>query len=62
MTNSEGGVVDDEGDGIYGVVVPNDAATLVIIDRSSNEPKVLLGRRNRRHKFTPGKFVFPGAP
>jgi 8-oxo-dGTP pyrophosphatase MutT (NUDIX family) len=40
--------------------VPRDAATLMLIDRSGSEPKVLLGRRHASHKFMPGKFVFPG--
>jgi 8-oxo-dGTP pyrophosphatase MutT (NUDIX family) len=40
--------------------VPRDAATLMLIDRSGPEPKVLLGRRHQNHKFMPGKFVFPG--
>jgi 8-oxo-dGTP pyrophosphatase MutT (NUDIX family) len=40
--------------------VPRDAATLMLIDRSGAEPKVLLGRRHASHKFMPGKFVFPG--
>lgn len=39
---------------------PRDAATLIIIDRAGAQPKVLLGRRHARHKFMPGKFVFPG--
>ena len=39
---------------------PRDAATLMLIDRSSSKPKVLLGRRHAGHKFMPGKFVFPG--
>ncbi len=39
---------------------PRDAATLMLIDRSGAEPKVLLGRRHANHKFMPGKFVFPG--
>jgi 8-oxo-dGTP pyrophosphatase MutT (NUDIX family) len=42
------------------VVRPKDAATLILVDRSSAEPKVLLGRRHANHKFMPGKFVFPG--
>jgi 8-oxo-dGTP pyrophosphatase MutT (NUDIX family) len=40
--------------------VPRDAATLMLIDRSGPDPKVLLGRRHAGHKFMPGKFVFPG--
>lgn len=39
---------------------PRDSATLILLDRSNNEPKVLLGRRHERHRFLPGKFVFPG--
>jgi len=39
---------------------PKDSATLILIDRSGAVPKVLLGRRHSRHKFVPGKFVFPG--
>ena len=39
---------------------PRDAATLIVIDRSGPEPKVLMGRRHEGHVFMPGKFVFPG--
>lgn len=39
---------------------PRDSATLILIDRSATMPKVLLGRRHERHRFLPGKFVFPG--
>jgi 8-oxo-dGTP pyrophosphatase MutT (NUDIX family) len=39
---------------------PRDSATLILIDRSEAVPKVLLGRRHERHRFMPGKFVFPG--
>lgn len=41
-------------------VRPRDSATLILIDRAESTPKVLLGRRHERHKFLPGKFVFPG--
>jgi len=41
-------------------VRPRDAATLILLDRSSGIPKVLMGRRHAGHKFMPGKFVFPG--
>ena len=41
-------------------VRPKDAATLILVDRSGGVPKVLLGKRHARHKFMPGKFVFPG--
>src|ERR1700726_4306406 len=44
----------------YPNVKPRDAATLILIDRTESVPKVLLGRRHERHRFMPGKFVFPG--
>jgi 8-oxo-dGTP pyrophosphatase MutT (NUDIX family) len=40
-------------------VRPKDAATLIIVKRDL-EPKILLGKRSLKHKFMPGKFVFPG--
>lgn len=39
---------------------PRDAATIMLIDRAGQKPKVLMGRRHAGHKFMPGKFVFPG--
>jgi 8-oxo-dGTP pyrophosphatase MutT (NUDIX family) len=39
---------------------PRDAATLIVVDRSSAEPKVLLGKRHAGLKFMAGKYVFPG--
>ena len=39
---------------------PRDAATLMLIDRSGNVPKVLLGKRHGGHAFMPDKFVCPG--
>ncbi|MFA6265156.1 MAG: NUDIX hydrolase [Pseudolabrys sp.] len=39
---------------------PRDAATIMLVDRSGPQAKVLLGRRHDSHKFMPGKFVFPG--
>ncbi|KAB2911299.1 MAG: NUDIX domain-containing protein [Hyphomicrobiaceae bacterium] len=39
---------------------PRDAATLIIVDGSSGEPRVLLGRRRPDMVFMPGRFVFPG--
>lgn len=41
------------------VVKPKDAATLIIV-RQGDEPRLLLGKRSMKHKFMPGKFVFPG--
>jgi len=39
---------------------PRDAATLIIVDGSSGEPRVLLGRRRLDMVFMPGRYVFPG--
>jgi 8-oxo-dGTP pyrophosphatase MutT (NUDIX family) len=39
---------------------PKPAATLIILDHTGKESKVLMGRRHHGHKFMPGKFVFPG--
>ena len=60
MTTIAREIIDGERDGFHATVAPNDAATLIIVDRSTAEPKVLLGRRNAHHVFLPGKFVFPG--
>jgi 8-oxo-dGTP pyrophosphatase MutT (NUDIX family) len=39
---------------------PKDAATLILVDRSTSTPKVLVGKRHEKVVFMPGKFVFPG--
>jgi 8-oxo-dGTP pyrophosphatase MutT (NUDIX family) len=39
---------------------PRDAATLIIVDRSGREPRILMGRRRMDQVFMPGKYVFPG--
>jgi len=44
---------------------PRDAATLIVVDRSSDaaaerEPRILMGHRSGRHVFMPNTFVFPG--
>src|SRR5499427_2919820 len=39
---------------------PRDAATLIIVDAASGEPRVLLGRRREDLAFMPGRYVFPG--
>lgn len=36
------------------------AATLILIDRSGRQPRVLMGRRSPSVRFMPNKFVFPG--
>jgi len=39
---------------------PRDAATLLIVDTTSGEARVLLGRRRPDMVFMPGRYVFPG--
>jgi 8-oxo-dGTP pyrophosphatase MutT (NUDIX family) len=39
---------------------PADAATMLILDHSGRQPRVLMGKRHPGHKFMPGKYVFPG--
>jgi 8-oxo-dGTP pyrophosphatase MutT (NUDIX family) len=39
---------------------PRDAATLIIIEGSGSDARVLMGKRHSGHKFMPGKYVFPG--
>lgn len=41
-------------------VRPRDAASLVLIDTSGDEPRVLMGKRHKKMKFVPDAFVFPG--
>lgn len=39
---------------------PRDSATLMLLDRSGDVVRVLMGRRHSKHAFMPGRFVFPG--
>jgi 8-oxo-dGTP pyrophosphatase MutT (NUDIX family) len=46
-------------------LTPRDAATLIVVDRSTDaaaerEPRILMGHRSGRHVFMPNTFVFPG--
>ena len=41
-------------------VKPRDAATLILLRRDAEAPRVLMGRRHRSHSFMPDKWVFPG--
>lgn len=39
---------------------PRDASTLIILDTSGGEPRILFGKRRMDQVFQPGKYVFPG--
>ncbi|MGI9525233.1 MAG: hypothetical protein ACR2PG_26685, partial [Hyphomicrobiaceae bacterium] len=39
---------------------PRDAATVIIVDGGSSDPRILMGRRRHDQVFMPGKYVFPG--
>ena len=41
-------------------VKPRDAASLVFVDDSGVEPRILMGKRHAKMKFIPDAFVFPG--
>lgn len=41
-------------------VRPKNAATMILVRRDAAKPRVLMGRRNNRHTFMPGLWVFPG--
>ena len=39
---------------------PRDSSTLIIVDASSGDPRILMGKRRLDQVFMPGKYVFPG--
>jgi 8-oxo-dGTP pyrophosphatase MutT (NUDIX family) len=39
---------------------PRDAATLILLRFDDDSTRILMGKRHEKHKFMPGKFVFPG--
>jgi len=41
-------------------VRPRDAASLIVVDSSGPEPRVLMGKRLARASFIPSAYVFPG--
>lgn len=44
----------------YTAIVPKDAASLILLDRTLKGSYVLMGKRHERHVFMPDTFVFPG--
>ncbi|WP_454287393.1 NUDIX hydrolase [Rhizobium arsenicireducens] len=39
---------------------PRDAASILLVDRTSSVPRVLMGKRGSAHVFMPNLYVFPG--
>lgn len=39
---------------------PKDAASLILIDRSGGDFRILMGKRSSSHAFMPDTYVFPG--
>ncbi len=44
----------------HALVRPRPAASLLIVDRSAGQLRVLMGQRSTRHAFFPQTYVFPG--
>ncbi len=44
----------------YGYVRPKNASTMILIDGPKDNPRILMGKRNKKLKFMPGALVFPG--
>ncbi len=42
------------------VLKPKDSATLILVRRQRNAPRILMGQRAGGHAFMPNKYVFPG--
>jgi 8-oxo-dGTP pyrophosphatase MutT (NUDIX family) len=60
LTDTANALGGDEHEPIHPTLRPRDAATLILIDRAQEKPRVLFGRRHHGHTFMPGKFVYPG--
>ena len=50
----------DPGDASLPYLRPVAAGTMMIIDGSGAQPRVLMGRRHEKLAFHPGIYVFPG--
>lgn len=43
-----------------GYIRPRNASTMILLDGPTDDPLVLMGKRNKNLKFMPGALVFPG--
>jgi len=53
-------VMNDTEDLVPGVLRPKDAATLVLVRRDADAPRILMGCRSSGMAFMANKYVFPG--
>ncbi len=62
MTTSRDGSVNDTPSDMVKIRSPRprEAASIMLLDRSQNCVRVLVGRRNKAHVFMPNLHVFPG--
>ncbi|MEN3791294.1 NUDIX hydrolase [Fulvimarina sp. MAC3] len=56
----EGFEAASQGDAVPEIVEPRHAASLILVDKTGDTPRFLMGRRSKGHGFMPGVFVFPG--
>ena len=58
---SDGGEAKRGSDGDKSLAAkPRDSATLIIVDTTRGDPRILMGKRRLDQVFMPGKYVFPG--
>jgi 8-oxo-dGTP pyrophosphatase MutT (NUDIX family) len=50
----------DDGSPRFPTVRPKDAACLILVRKKHGSIRLLMGERDRRHAFLPGRVVFPG--
>src|SRR3954467_9680272 len=60
MTETAAAVIEGKEADHHPYFRPKDAATLILIDRSGDKPKVLVGKGHDKVVFMPGKHVFAG--
>lgn len=57
---SDAGPAQGSADKSIAAAKPRDSSTLIIVDTTSGEPRILMGKRRLDQVFMPGKYVFPG--
>lgn len=44
----------------HSYIRPRNASTMILVDGTGSNAKILMGKRNKKLKFMPGALVFPG--